>query len=355
MTITHSTLHHMASLRAAIDHHVDSAVREMVTEWVRAWNTIHEEWTAAVDDVVAAASPGRWPNQWQILELDRVRVALEAATAQLEQLAGITGVRVVRAVQDVTAETTYWEARILASQLPATAGPSPTILASRLPDTVLAAMVERATQQIESRRAPLAADAAAAMRRALVRGVALGQNPRVTAKRMLRDTETNFNGGLARALNIARTETLDAQRAAAAAYQQQHRDVLSGWMWTCKLDARSCPSCWARHGTVHPLTEPGPNDHQQGRCARTPVTKSWADLGIAIAEPPSVLPDAQTKFNGLSRAEQLAIMGPARLAALEDGTLQWDQLSVHQTNPGWRDSWVAVSVRQTKRHVARSA
>jgi hypothetical protein len=355
VSVTHATLRHMASVRAAIDHHVDSAVRNLVHEWVRAWDVIHEEWTAAVDAVVAASGPNRWPNQWQILELDRVRVALEAATAQLERLAGITGVRIVRAVEDVTQETTFWEARILASQLPSTAGPSAAILASRLPDTVLAAVVERATQQIESRRAPLASDASAAMRRALVRGVALGQNPWATAARMLKTTETHFNGGLARALNIARTETLDAQRTAAAAYQQQHRDVLRGWVWTCKLDGRSCPSCWSRHGTEHPLTEPGPHDHQQGRCARTPLTRSWAELGIGIPEPPSVLPNAEQRFRQLSREEQLRVMGPARLAALEDGTLTWDQLSVNQTNPGWRDSWVPVSVRQTHRHAARSA
>jgi hypothetical protein len=354
VSVTHSTLHHLAALRAAIDGHVDSAVRDLVYAWVAAWNVLSEDWQRAIDEVISTSST-RWPNQRQILDLDRVRVALDAATAELTALAQLTGVRVTRAVEDVTTATTTWEARILASQLPATAGPGAQILQSRLPATVLATIVERTTQAIESRRAPLAADAATAMRRALVRGVALGSNPRTTAARMLTTTETSFNGGLARALNIARTETLDAQRTAAAAYQRQHQDVLRGWVWTCKLDSRSCPSCWSRHGTIHPLTEPGPNDHQQGRCARTPLTRSWAELGIAIPEPESVLPNAEQRFNQLSREEQLRVMGPARLKALEDGTLTWDQLSVHQTNPGWRDSWVPVSVRQTHRHAARSA
>lgn len=356
MTITPQTLRLTSALRAVVDSHIDTATRDLVEAWVRAWNMIAPEWGRAVDDVVEAAGPGRWPNSRQILDLQRVGVALDSATSELERLAQLTGVRVVRTVEAVTSQTTQWEARIIASQLPATAGPGADLLASRLPSSVLSAIVERTTQQIESRRAPLAHDAATAMRRSLIRGVALGQNPRTTAAHMLRTSERHFNGGLTRALNIARTETLDAQRSAAAAYQLQHRDVLRGWVWTCKLDGRSCPACWARHGTVHPLTEPGPHDHQQGRCVRTPLTRSWAELGIGMREPPSVLPDAESRFRSLPRARQLAIMGKARLDALDDGTLEWGDLAVNRTNPGWRDSWVPVSIRQTRRHIAvRSA
>lgn len=352
MTITAQTLRLTDALRAVVDAHVDAATRDLVEAWVRAWNTIRPEWDKAVGDVVEAAGPGRWPNSRQILDLQRVGVALDSATTQLERLAQLTGVRVVTAAETVTSQTTQWEARIIGSQLPATAAPGAGLLDSRLPSSVLATIVERTTQQIESRRAPLAHDAGVAMRRSLIRGVALGQNPRATAAHMLRTSERHFNGGLTRALNIARTETLDAQRATSAAYQLQHRDVLTGWVWTSRLDGRSCPSCWAMHGTVHPLTEPGPHDHQQGRCVRTPVTRSWAELGIGVREPASVLPDAETRFRRLPRTRQVAIMGPSRLAALDDGSLAWTDLAVNRTNPGWRDSWVPVSVRQTRRHVA---
>jgi hypothetical protein len=355
VAVSQQTLRLAAERRASIDDHVDAATRELVAAWVLAWNTINGEWSRAIDDVVDLTDRGRWPNQRQLLDVTRIQQALATATRELDQLAARTGATVTETAIQVTEQTAFWEARIIASQLPATVAPGAQILATRFSDIQLQAIVERTTQQIESAANRLAPDAATAMRRALIRGTALGANPRHTAARMLRTTETHFNGGLARALTIARTETLDAQRTAAQVYQQAHQDTLKGWVWTCKLDARSCPSCWARHGTVHPLTEPGPNDHQQGRCARTPVTKTWAELGIAIPEPPSSLPDAEARFASLSRADRLAIMGPARLQALEDGTLQWDQLSVNVTNPGWRDSWVPVSVRQTQRHVERSA
>jgi hypothetical protein len=348
VSVTRHTLRLIDQLRAEINRALDDDTRRLVAAWVRAWNTLNNEWRAAIDDIVAASGPDRWPNQSQILHVTRVQVALAATTTELEQLAALTQTTVVSTATALTEQQAFWEARIIASQLPAETGPA-RLLGDSFSDLALAAIVERTTQHIESRRDPLAAATQEAMRRALIRGVALGQNHRLTAQQMLRRSEQHFNGGLTRALNISRTESLDAQRTAAAAYQQQHRDVLKGWAWNSKLDSRTCPSCWAQHGRVHPLTEPGPHDHQQGRCNRVAVTKSWAELGIAIPEPPSALPNARERFRRLPRAEQLQIMGPARLAALEDGVLDWSQLSVNITSPGWRDSWVPVSVRQTER------
>jgi hypothetical protein len=348
VSITNQTLRYVDQLRAEINRQLDDDTRRLVEAWVRAWNTLNNEWRAAIDDIVSASGPDRWPNQSQILNVTRVQIALAATTAELEQLAALTQSTVISTASALTEQQAFWEARIIASQLPAETGPA-RLLAPQFSDLALAAIVERTTQQIESLRDPLAAATQETMRRALIRGVALGQNPRLTAQHMLRRSEQHFNGGLTRALNISRTESLDAQRRAAAAYQQQHRDVLKGWAWNAKLDSRTCPSCWSQHGRVHPLTEPGPHDHQQGRCNRVAVTKSWAELGIAIPEPPSALPNARERFDALPRAEQLQIMGSARLAALEGGTIDWDQLSVNVTSPGWRGSWVPVSVRQIER------
>jgi hypothetical protein len=350
VSITRQTLRLDDEMRLETARQLDDDTRVLVAAWVRAWNTLNNEWRRAIDELVAATGPDRWPNQRQILDFTRIQLALAATTAELDRLARLTGSTTVSTATALTEQQAFWEARILASQMPAKVDFGSQMIATRLSDLTLAAIVERTTQHIESRENPLAAGTAEQMKRALIRGVALGQNPRRTADQMLARSEQTFNGGLTRALNISRTESLDAQRTAAGAYQQQHQDVLKGWAWTAKLDARTCPSCWSKHGQVHPLTEPGPHDHHQGRCSRTPVTRSWAELGIAMPEPPSALPNAQRAFENLPRAEQLRVMGPARLAALEDGTLTWDQLSVNVTNPGWRDSWVPVSVRQTRNH-----
>jgi hypothetical protein len=177
------------------------------------------------------------------------------------------------------------------------------------------------------------------MTRSLLTGVAAGDNPRAIAQAMVRRVEGGFTGGLTRALVISRSEVIDASRAAAREAHMANSDVLRGWTWHCACDRRSCPSCWAKHGNEYKLTDPGPLDHQQGRCSRTPLTKSWADLGFTVKEPPSVMPDAMATFRAMPKADQLAVMGPARLAALDSGKASWADLAQRRKTTGWRDSY----------------
>jgi SPP1 gp7 family putative phage head morphogenesis protein len=236
--------------------------------------------------------------------------------------------------------------RIIASQFPGEAGDQAAlgVRFNRVPADQISAIVKRTTQQITKLTWPLTRAATEAMKRELVRGVAMGDNPRESARRLLQRLEGRFNGGLARALNVARTEILDAHRAAAAASQEANSDVLAGWVWTAKLDARTCPSCWAQHGRLHPLAEPGPLDHQSGRCARTPKTRSWRDLGFDVPEPPDVVPDARQVFASLPRADQLTVMGGARLGALQHGDITCADLSRLRRTTGWRDSYGVTSL-----------
>jgi hypothetical protein len=84
---------------------------------------------------------------------------------------------------------------------------------------------------------------------------------------------------------------------------------------------------------------------QQGRCARLPKTKTWAELGFDIPEPPSLLPDAGEVFAGLPQADRLAIMGPTRLHALDDGLASLADMATRRRTPGWRDSWAPTPAR----------
>src|SRR5690606_18349694 len=104
--------------------------------------------------------------------------------------------------------------------------------------------------------------------------------------------------------------------------------------------------------TVHPVTSPGPWDHQQGRCARLPVLVPWSRLGIKAPEPDDLMPDAQTVFWGLPEEDQLAIMGPGRLELLRAGAVDWADLSTQRQNPGWRPSHVPTPVRDLQTRAA---
>jgi hypothetical protein len=349
MAVTRRTLRLAEQLRIVIDREVDWSIRQLVQAWARAWLTIDAEWTKATQDLVEMTQAGRWPSQRDILRASSVQAALQSATREVVDLAEFAGVTVVTSARQVSTEVAFWQRQIITSQLPI-GWARGEALPEKLPDQVLAAIVERTTERIESRKRPLADGTVDAMKRALVRGVAVGENPRVTARRMVTTSRSKFNGGLTRAMTLARTEVLDAYRSGAAAYQSAHDDVLQGWLWDAKLDARTCPSCWAMHGTEHPLLEPGPIDHHCGRCARTPLTRSWADLGIeGMDEPDSLSPDAQEVFRQMRHEDQLRVMGPVRLQALDTGALEWSDLSIQRNNPGWRDSRVPISVGDARR------
>lgn len=82
----------------------------------------------------------------------------------------------------------------------------------------------------------LGPEAAATVRRNLLRGLGLGLNPRTVA-RLMREA---LGRSLTRALTIARTEMLRAYREASRATYQENSDVVAGWVWVAKLDRRTC-------------------------------------------------------------------------------------------------------------------
>ncbi|MEV7962403.1 phage minor head protein [Oerskovia paurometabola] len=359
MAVNDRTLHLAERMRAELNAHVDKATNDLVAAWVYAWDDLAMVWETAIADLVAhqAAHDGAWPPAWRIAQAERVQRALDATRAALDGLAQQTNTRVIETLPVLTADAAEWQARLIASQMPPTAVAGSGALSvtfNRVDVGALRAIVERTTEQVTALTRPLSSEATAAMSRHLVRGIALGDNPATAAQRMLNEVESGFNGGLPRALTIARTEMLDAYRESARDQRKANADVLAGWQWQATLDRRTCPSCLAKHGQTHPADSPGPTDHQNGRCAALPVTKSWRELGFDVEDSPSTLPDARAWFDSLPDADQLKVMGAERLDLLRSGSVTWDDLSTRKSTPGWRDSHHVTSVRDL-RLLARTA
>lgn len=336
MAVTRETLRLQAEIRRDLARITNRQTRDLISAWADAWDEVQPDLVATLLDMLTS---GDRVTRTQLLRSTRLRRALDVVRRQLEALAEQAGVQIVGDLQAVVDAAGAAQASVVDSQLPAGTDLVGLDSWSRVDDRQIAAIVRRSTEQITALTQPLTGAAYDAVRRELIRGVAAGSNPRNTAARMVRRAEKRFNGGLTRALNIARTETLDAHRAAADLGQRPHADVLAGWTWLATLDKRTCPSCLAQHGTVHRLDEPGPLDHQQGRCARMPTTRSWADLGFNIAEPPSLVPDAGDWFEGQSPEVQLEILGPSRWQAWVHGDYPMDAWSRRVSAAGWRDSY----------------
>lgn len=351
MAVTRETHQLVRSMRVRLARHVDDTTRSLVAAWIRAWDVVAQAWGSAAEEAVAASVDGRWPSRTVLDRLDRAQRALDATRAQLLSLSELTGVTVVQLLPTLAAEAIDWHQQVVASQLPSGEGISTglSVAFNRVDPRALSAIVERTTGDVASYLQPLSADAEAAMKRALIRGVAIGDNPAVAAREMVRNLEGEFNGGLARALNIARTEMLDANRLATRAADLANPDLVTGWYWWAALDERTCPSCWVQHGSLHPADEQGPDDHQSGRCTRLTATRSWADLGFDIPEPAPIMADAQETFWSMPERKQLAVMGQARLDALRSGAVQWSDLTVKRSAEAWRDSWAVRPVKDLPR------
>lgn len=357
MAIRRDTLRLVRRLRVTVGTEADNATRTLTKAWVSAWDELDGQWRNAMDDAIAyAAAHGHWPQPWEIARIERLRAALEVTTNTLTTLGRRTGVEVTDAAGNAVHATADAEPHILASQLPAAErAAAATRFADRAFPHTLDVIVGRTAQQITVTTWPLSSQATDAMRRELVRGIAVGANPRESARRMVARVQGTFDGGLVRATNIARTETLDAYRATSRYLHTANRDVLAGWTWLSARDRRTCPSCWAMDGGEHPVDEQGPEDHQQGRCTRVAVVRPWRELGIGLDEPPSMFGDARATFAGLPEDDQVAIMGPARLDLLRSGRIGWDDLATKRSTTGWRDSWTPTPVRDLERRASVAA
>lgn len=351
MAIRSGTLRLGRQLRTAVGTEADNATRALAAAWVKAWDLLSADMSAAVlEAVVLAQQLGRWPAPYELMRIRRLHEALLNAQDALVNLGERAGVTISDAAGNAIQATGAAEPGLIASQLPAAMRAEAVVrYAARILPTALDVITARTSHQITSSTWTLSREATDAMHRELVRGVAVGSSPREAARLMVANVEGGFNGGLARAVNIARTEVLDAMRVTSQYAHQANADVLGGWIWLCTLSNRTCPSCLAKNGTVHPLSESGPLDHQSGRCTRMPKTKTWADLGINIPEPPDTLPDARAWFAAQPADVQRQIMGPGRLDLLNSGRITWDDIPGRRESSEWRPSYAPRSLADLQR------
>ena len=339
MAITSATIANTLQMRAELERYVIESELQLLRMWSAAWVEVSDEYALAIADLIDASERGDWPTRTQTLRAQRTQNALKVTIERLDELIPASAVAARQNLAVIVSSAEHWSERIARTQLPPY-GVSQTW--SRVDPAAMDAIIKRSTGRIHSLTQPLTREMEAGMKAALIRGVPVGENPRATARQMLRRCEQVFAGGRARALNIARTEILDAHRTAALRSRSANTDILSGWKWQATLSSRTCPACISQHGSLHDAKEPGPLGHQQCRCSALPVTKTWRSLGIDLDEPPDTFPDARQWFDEQPREVKTRIMGPSRLQKLESGELGWDDMATRKSTPGWRDSYAVA-------------
>lgn len=344
MAVTKRSLSLLHKLRTEVGQLADDAAAAIGGAWADTWDQLTPAWqsatTAAAD---AATRAGRWPSSWQLARIPQVA----SASLRTEQA---TGPLVVASARFTANAATAAAAAALAAEPEILAAQTRGVAAATFSRGIMAARVDTLHEQTRDRvrdsTATLAFDTIRAAQQTLILG---GGQP--DAGVMLGRIHTAFDGGRVRALNTARTETLDWCRSASGYVHDVNAEAIAGWLWSCALGLRSCPACWAMHGTMHPLRQPGPWGHQNCRCVRAALVRVTRDDGTTDLA--SGLPDAQARFKALSRADQIRIMGASRLQLLDDGDITWSDLPVLRTNKGWRQSWAPRPVANLRRMAGR--
>ena len=321
--MTPETLAALARQREIVARMLDTISDDVLAAWMRAWLDIERE-LAHIKPTIGYRERRRRLEQAQRVAGDRI---LEAAATTNATLTSNARVMIERGLLE--------QHELITTQLP------PGVRANlvRPPGEEVDLMVRRATEQITARSYWLSVESTDAMNRALVLGQSAGDNPRDVARRMVKQARDAFNGGITRAQVIARTEMADAHRGAAEASQNANADVLAGWVWWAQLGPRTCPSCVEQHGRLHRLDEPGPLDHHQGRCARVPRTKTWAELGYDVPETRPAIESGHDWFNRQPEHVQRYVLGPKRFKAWQAGDYPPDAWSVRRSTTGWRPSF----------------
>lgn len=167
--------------------------------------------------------------------------------------------------------------------------------------------------------AKLAPGAADAVKQALFSGIVRGAGAQELAHEVFR----SLGGNMARSLLIARTETLRAYRESSQRFYEANNDVVHGWKWISACNARTCPVCWAMHGSIHSNNEQFVS-HPGCRCTPVPVT----DISPPLKAGPA-------RFASVPEKQQLKVLGPLKFEAYKAGRVTLQDLVGTSTNRRW--------------------
>lgn len=349
------------ALQVKLARSVDPVTAAMVQAYARAWQQIRDELLASIGEaeveamLVGQAGPAGMRTR-------RLQRALDQLTVQLQQLDQIAGVSVAGAVPAMATAPGLALASIMRLSGHGVPGFS---------DRALQRLIQRASGAIVSDYAKLSRGAEEALREALVRGMALGQGPRDVAERMVDRARQQaaaryaltpeqvddlrragvaedvtaavdgaFGGHKNRALVIARTELIDASRAATS-LSYVESGLVVGWRWLCAMDRRTCPACWGMHNTVVEDPAQFQYGHQQCRCTQVPVLRG-EDLAASDMGDPDVL--LRRALRGPGAATLRESFGATRIKYLQQGGSVRD-MAVRRENPSWRPAYVVKPVR----------
>lgn len=332
----------MAQFRGDVLRRERQAAVEMVRQYGGIWQRLKRELAALEQAIAHARDAGEQVDVAWLLRQERYDALLEQVERELGGFSRDVGEQIARQqLEAVGLAEQHAEAlvRVTLGPLPEAAQRAGVVLAwHRLPSAPLREMIAatRPGSPLEALLASLSTDGAARARSVLIEALALGRNPRHTARELRRALSVPLN----RALTISRTETLRAYREATRESYRANDDVVKGWTWRAALDERTCAMCWAMHGTRHRLDETL-DDHPNGRCAMQPITLTWAEIGAKHGIDMGDMPVREPEPTGAELFErqpedvQRRVLGPAGYEAYQAGQVELGDYVGRKRSRAW--------------------
>lgn len=349
----------IAAFQKSILRNERRAAAEMVRVYVEGWKRIRSKLDRLQTEYDRTIERGETPTQGWIYQNSRLADLQELIGKELGRFTQFAGKKVSEEQARVIKSSLEFSRDEMILQLGPEYDVPGMLRVTSLPVQSIVAMVganqpgsplTRLFEGIKMTGAQTASDA-------LIEGMMLGYNPRKIAP-MIRDA---LGVQLNRALTIARTETMRAQRTATEENYKANSDVVKGWRWMAEVRG-ACPVCLAMHGTEHPLSEKM-SSHPNCRCTAVSVTMSWDEIGQQygldfsnvgkagptfeeVAKKYKMSPTQITRyktnnmggeayFKTLSMEEQRRLLGPAKWLAWKEGKFGFEQLVKKTYNPVW--------------------
>lgn len=202
------------------------------------------------------------------------------------------------------------------------------------------------TSPVQKALRRIGGDATGEVRQILYQGIVNGKSPYEVAD----DLREKFAAKYTDAVRLARTETVQAYRESRLESFRPYKEFVPEWQWYTTHDSHTCIACLAMSGRRFSIDEPF-SSHPNCRCTPIPVTTLFRDLGIASGSFADEIESGEEWFKKLSRADQKAILKPARYELYRSGEVAFaDFAEIHNVKsfgPSLRNTPISrlVSVR----------
>jgi len=323
-----SVIDAIGAYRLALDAQDRSQAMRMAGLWMDVTRGLQAECELLAREIAERQARGLPVTLWHVRRMERYQSLMRQAATQVARFSP-NAIADVTAMQQMMARLGLEHAVALIDMQTT----SVAALFDRLPVEAVLNMAGNtaAGTPLSSLFAPLPGEAAQALTRALMRGVALGWHPTKTAQAM------HDGAGLAydRAVLIARTEQLRVYREASRR-QYQTSGLVEGYRRVAAKGARTCIACLMADGRWYPLDVPF-EEHPNGRCVPVPM--------LSEAEGVTWQTGKQW-FGDQNPATQRQILGPGRYGAWRAGRVGLADMVTRREDATWGASLVPTPLRK---------